>query len=82
MKFINNPFFTKKAFKSILLAFAAALLFVSCTGNVNDLTKMYLRQRCELVHRSVYVIFQEGNVMGESEKKPVILKSFNFKPVN
>ena len=31
---------------------------------------------------TVYVVFKEGNVMGAPEKKPVILQTFNFKPVN
>ena len=135
MKFINNPFFIMKTFKTVLIALAAALLFVSCTGNVNDPVKGTYKCTCdkdvssytgcgnifnsmndavitaingrdtrlkanddiavnaaakvaeELKDQAetdftVYVVFQEGNVMGENEKKPVILKSFNFKPVN
>lgn len=31
---------------------------------------------------TVHVVFKEGNVMGAPEKEAVILKSFNFKPVN
>lgn len=30
----------------------------------------------------VSVIFQPGNAMGEAEKKPVVLKSYTFTPVN
>ncbi len=30
----------------------------------------------------ISVVFQPGNAMGEAEKKPVVLKSFTFTPVN
>jgi hypothetical protein len=30
----------------------------------------------------VSVVFQPGNAMGEAEKKPIVIKSYTFTPVN
>lgn len=30
----------------------------------------------------VYVVFQPGNAMGEAEKKPIVIKTYKFTPVD
>lgn len=72
-----------KAFKFIALAAAACLTlcFTSCTKTTADKAA---EEHKDQANKKVVVsvVFQPGNAMGEAEKKPIVIKSYTFTPVN